>query len=597
MARETSNPLGYLFRKTWKYSEGNRHNVVRYWALFIITNGVNLFLYPLTMAHIISTIQAQGVTANNLWQLMSCLGITFVLTLLFWALHGPARVIEITNSWIVRRNYRKSLLFGIMTLPLEWHAEHASGDTIDKIEKGTGGLSDFAESSFEVIATSVQLLVSFGMLAYFSHSATLIVIPMLLLSMWVTIRFDRVLVPQYKELNRAENKVSESVVDAITNITTVTILRVEKLVFEAIMRKVEAPFYLFKRNTRLSETKWFLTSICSRLMTIGVLATFFLQNMGKGASVLASCYLIITYLDNVGETFFRFTSMYSQILRKRSKVANAEELSREFRGESFSNHVLPANWKLLEIKDLCFSYQSKGNDEKELNLDSVSLSIARGERIALVGKTGSGKTTCLKLIRDLYHPEKLMLSVDGRDIPHGFDGISRAIALVPQKEEIFATTIWENITLGADYSSEVVRSFTDMACFSEVVDRLPQKLNSVINEKGVNLSGGQCQRLALARGLLACQDKSIVLLDEPTSSLDRNTEAKLYQNIFREFRDKAVIASVHGLHLLPLFDRIYVFDEGKIVGSGSLDELIATCYAFQKLWSQDRIEEVKKDIQ
>ena len=122
-----------------------------------------------------------------------------------------------------------------------------------------------------MIYALVQLAVSYAMLVYFSRSAAYIVFAMMCLTAWITMRFDRVLIGQYRELNHAENNISESVFDAISNITTVIILRVERLVFEAIVRKVEKPYELFKRNNRISETKWFLTSVCCAMMTALVL--------------------------------------------------------------------------------------------------------------------------------------------------------------------------------------------------------------------------------------------------------------------------------------------------------------------------------------
>ena len=134
---------------------------------------------------------------------------------------------------------------------MEWHVEHHSGDTIDKIEKGTNALFQFSEDSFEVIYAFVQLGISYGMLVYFSHSAAYIVLAMIIVTVWITMRFDKVIIGQYQELNRSENRISESVFDAVSNITTVIILRVERLVFEAIVRKIENPYGLFYRNSSL----------------------------------------------------------------------------------------------------------------------------------------------------------------------------------------------------------------------------------------------------------------------------------------------------------------------------------------------------------
>ena len=588
-----SNPLFYLFSKTWHYSEGNQRKVVLYWIMFVVANSIELFCQPLVMAKIIDTIQKQGITLANINFLFGLLMLTLVAELAFWAIHGPARCIERYNAFWARLNYRKFLLKGVMTLPMEWHTDHHSGDTIDKIEKGTNSLFSFSEDSFQVIYSIVQLVVSYTILAYFSRPAAFIVLGMIIISVWITMRFDKVLVGQYEELNRSENNISESVFDSISNITTVVILRVEKLVFGAIMRKVEKPFELFKRNQRLSEIKWFLTSVTCTVMVIIVMGVYFWQHIGVGQGVaIGSVYLLMNYLNKISELFFRFTSMYSDILKGKSRVMNSEELTKDFKTENFTNHVLPRTWQRLDVTDLDFSYYGEGNGDR--HLENISMSLSRGERIALVGESGSGKTTILKIMRDLYRPQHMKLMIDGRVIPDGFGGVSRAIALVPQNPEIFATTILENITLGADYDMNSVMHFTDMACFTDVVEGLPKGFASSIKEKGVNLSGGQQQRLALARGLLACHDKDIVLLDEPTSSLDTGTEMRVYGNIFREFQDKTIISSIHRLHLLPLFHKIYFFSNGQIIASGSLNELLTQCPEFQELWRQynDHNEEI-----
>lgn len=553
--------------------------------MFILAETISLIFQPLVMAKIMNVIQTQGITGANIKFLLELLALTFVIEVVFWLFHGPARLIERANAFKIRINYRKHLLKGVMTLPMEWHVEHHSGDTIDKVEKGTSALFQFSKDSFQVIYAIVQLAVSYAMIVYFSRSAAYIVLAMILVAVWITMRFDRVLISQYEELNHAENKISESVFDAISNITTVIILRVERLIFEAIVHKVERPYELFKRNSFINETKWFLTEMCCNVMTVLVLGAYFLHNVGaRQAILMGNLYILLKYLDKISDLFFKFTSMYGDILLRKAKVMNAEELAEDFRVENFTNHVLPKDWRKLQINDLNFSYHNGEAVNPDLN--NVSLSIARGERIAFVGESGSGKTTLLKIMRDLYHPQSIVLSVDGQVLPRGFEGISRAIALVPQDPEIFATTILENITLGAEYDSAFVRRFTDMACFTDVAKGLPRGLDSSVKEKGVNLSGGQQQRLALARGLLACHDKDIVLLDEPTSSLDTANEMRIYQNIFREFDGKTVISSIHRLHLLPLFHRIYFFSDGRIVASGDLNDLLLKCPEFQGLWQQ-----------
>lgn len=582
--KEKKNPLLYLFDKTWQYSKGNQRNIVLYWSMFIVGESVDVFCMPLVWAKMIDVITQQGITPLSIKTLELLLGIVFLRVVIVWSFHGPARLIELSNAFKARVNYRGYLTKGLLTLPLEWHTEHNSGDTTDRCGKGTTALYEFSEDSFEVIYSFVRLLGCYGMLAYFSHSSAYIVLMMMLISAWITMHFDKKLIGQYREINRSENQISESIIDVVSKISTVIILRAEKLIFDTIMHKVEKPFELVKKTNRLNEWKWFLTSFCCTIMKILVLGVYFWQNLGAISGTLAgSVYLLINYLNQIGDLFFRFAGMYSDIVKRKTRIMNAEELAVDFRAENLTNHVLPADWKRLNIENLNFSYKVEGTNVN-LSLRDISMSISRGENIAFVGGSGSGKTTTLMVIRDIYHPDTLSLTAD-KKIIQGFEGICRAIALIPQNPEIFSTTILSNVTMGAEHDMEFVRKFTDMALFTEVVESLPKKFDSSVKEKGVNLSGGEQQRLGLSRGLLTCHDKDIILLDEATSSVDPSKSVEIYQNIFKEFKDKTIICSTHQFYLLPLFDRIYVFDKGKIVGSGSLDTLLVECPEFQKLWS------------
>lgn len=580
---DAKNPLLYLAGKTWVYSKGNRLKVVTYLTLSIMSECVNTFWMPIVLAKMMDTVEKEGITDTSLQRLVFLILLIPVGSMLSWAFHGPSRVMEETNSFLARANYRKYLLEGVMNMPLEWHSNHHSGETIDKIEKGTSSLYEFSSESFQFLKPIVKLIGCFGAVVYFSNLSAFIVLGVMIVGAYITVHIDTICVPFIKELSKQENKVSESVFDAISNISTVITLRVEKLVFNSIMQKVMSPFNTFKRNMKLNEWKWALTSFCCAVMTVLVLGLYFYQNKNSGLKVsTGSLYLMVSYLDKISELFYQFTSLYGWTIRRKFRMMNGDGLARDFKATSFTNHVLPVGWKTLVIKNLNFAYGSE--EEGKLHLEDVSMSIRHGEKIAFVGMTGGGKTTMLKIMRDLYQSLTLTLLVDGLEIREGFAGISRAISLVPQNPEIFATTIQSNITLGAEYDPEFVKKFTDMACFTEVAEGLPKKLDSSIKEKGVNLSGGQVQRLALSRGLLACHDKDIVLLDEPTSSLDFTTEMRVYQNILNGFSGKTIISSIHRLHLLPMFDRIYMFNKGRIIGSGTLNELLESCPEFVKLW-------------
>ncbi|OGH77625.1 MAG: hypothetical protein A3G08_02365 [Candidatus Magasanikbacteria bacterium RIFCSPLOWO2_12_FULL_47_9b] len=578
-------PLIFLPKKTWEYSKGNRAQVVLYFVLFAIAN-IIMLAETLVIAWLLNTIQRQGVHAENLRFIIALLLLIIAVNIGFWVFHGPARVIETRNAFIVRAQYQQYLIDGVMALPVEWHTDHHSGDTIDKIEKGTKALYQFSSDSFMVIEAVVRLVGSGVALAYFHPPSLFIVFGLVFITAFVILGFDKILVPQYEKLFRAENGIAEKVYDTISNITTVIILRVEGLISKTIVKKIFAPLPLFVKNSKINEWKWFLVTMCSTGMIVLVLFSYMYQTVSVGGVVaIGIIYALYGYVQKISDLFYRFAFMYSDIVQQKTAVMNAEELTQEFKNKKTVKQVsLRREWRALSVKNLRFSYHKE--DGADLHLDGISFSIQNGERIALIGASGSGKTTLLKILRGLYKPNHIELFLDDAPLKHGFESISSEIALIPQDPEIFATTIKENITIGVDHTIKKITRYTDMARFTDVVSRLPKKFDSSIVEKGVNLSGGEKQRLALARGLLASEDKSIVLLDEPTSSVDSRNELAIYKNIFQTFEDKVIVSSIHRLHLLSLFDTIYFFDKGKIIASGSLEYLLQTSMEFQELWKK-----------
>ena len=580
------NPLIYLFAKVWRYAEDNRRNMVLYITMFFVAN-LLMALEPLIVGLFLNTLQVQGVNRATLPYLFFILLLLPLIEVLFWLLHGPARIIENRNAFVVRANYKKYLLRGTMALPIEWHTDHHSGNTINKIEKGTEAIFNFSGRTFEIIQAVIILGTAFIAMFIFDPLAGGVALGISVFTFYVLVLFDKRLIPGYKRVNRMENTISAKIFDALSNVTTVIILRAEELVAKAINGFIQKPYRQYDSTNKVNEWKWFSASILGRIAVVIVVSLYLISHAATGAAILVgTIYILYGYANQIRDTFFRFAYLYNDIVRYRTSVYNAEELSNNFRETLWSEgRYLPKNWSKIGISQLSFSYHGEGGTKQ--HLDKVLMEIRRGERIALIGESGGGKTTFLKVMRDLYHPQNLKLTVDSREIADGFAAISGSISLIPQDPEIFATTIRQNITLGVEeYTDERIRIFTDMACFTPVVERLPKKLESSIVEKGVNLNGGEKQRLALARGLLASIDKDLVLLDEPTSSVDLNNELKIYQNIFEAFPNKAIISSIHRLYLLSLFNTVYLFKNGKIIASGSFKKIKQSSQDFRNLWAK-----------
>ncbi len=588
---KNTEPVWYLSKIVWKHSE-NKSKVILYLILFFFSNIV-LLLFPLLIAQIVNTIQLEGVTSSSIYKIMFWIIGFLVLEVAFWALHGPGRVLETINAFKVKASYKLHLLEGVMDLNSSWHANHQSGDTIDKIEKGTKALYDFAEYGFMVVASVIKLVGATAILFFFNVPAGIIIMLLVVATIIVVRKFDNKLIKHFYQLNTMDNHISAKVYDTISNITTVIILRLETLLTKSLTTKIMHPLPLFSKNVKLKEIKWFTVSVLATLMIVTTLSAYVFTHFRSGEVILIGSLLALyQYVETINNIFFHFTYQYGEIVKQKTDVENAEILAEDFKLKNRIPQLkmTNSNWQILEIKNLGFHYENPDADQidskKPATLTVKNLIIHKGEKIALVGESGAGKTTFLKLLRDLYSPQKIEVYLDDARLHNGFKELANSISLIPQDPEIFASTIEDNITFGIRSSRSEIKRFTDIARFSSVIPSLPNGLKSSINERGVNLSGGQKQRLALARGLLASRTKEIILLDEPTSSVDSHNELLIYQGVLKEFREKTIISSMHRLHLLPYFDRIFYFENGKIVQTGSLAELLASNKRFRSLWDK-----------
>lgn len=581
-----NSPVPFLFSKMWKFSAGNRKNVVLYMIMFLLSNTLRV-IEPLILALLINTIQLEGVTSDSIVKLLGILSLFLLSNLVFWIFHGPARQLEIRNAFLMSINYRKYLVDGVLSLPSNWHTNNHSGDTIDKVARANSGLYNFSTDTFAILNAIIGLISSYIALIYLNIHASYIMFIGVFIVFYVVLKIDKKLDGQYRELNKLENGIAAKVYDSISNVSTIIILRIEKLISKDILKKLNEPYRLFKTNILINEWKWFFVSFMTTILMVFILGTFIYSNYLSGEMIMiGSLSALFMYVTRVNQIFFEFTWRYGMIVRQHSNLRNVEPIEKEFKEKKFVHSVnLKSSWNKLNVSNLNFVYEENESRGKK-DLDNVSFTISKGERVAIIGESGSGKTTFMKVFRDLYSPNSVNVDVDGKNVKYGFEELAQSIMLIPQEPEIFATTIKNNITVGIRHKLDYIKKFTDLASFTKVAEKLPNKWNSSVVEKGVNLSGGEKQRLALARALMAADDKEILLMDESTSSVDPVNEVKIYKNVFKSFKDKTIIASVHKLNLIHLFDRIYVFSNGKVVACGSFDELMVSSKKFKSLWDK-----------
>ena len=298
------------------------------------------------------------------------------------------------------------------------------------------------------------------------------------------------------------------------------------------------------------------------------------QNLTVG-SVVA----LIALIENAYTPIAIFNVLYVQYKLDKASYKRFEEfLGLKDDDQLRNGNAINADVGEIAIKNLSFQY-----GERKI-IDDLSLSIKKGEKIAFVGESGSGKSTLIKILLGLlkYNQGKVRLGdmeLSGICLNNLYDRVS----YLSQDAPVFGGTIKENLVFEKKVSEEQMLGALSEVQLSHLVENLAEGLNTEIGEKGTCLSGGEKQRLALAR--LWFEDSELVILDEATSAMDNLTEENVMKSVMQKMKDKTVIAIAHRLNSIAGFDRIILFREGKIVGQGTFEELLRTDSYFMDLYN------------
>ncbi len=551
-----------------------------FYAMFLVAN-LLISLAPVVLAALINTAQQGGAGAATRVLVLSL--IYAGLTAVFWLLHGPARLIERRVAFAVGQNFTSHLYRVVTEMPLRWHQDHHSGGTINRIRKAERALFQFANGQFITIQIVIRMIASVSMLAFYSLWVTLATLVCSILIIFVIRRFDRDLIPWVRKTNEAEHHLSAALYDYVGNIVTVLTLRMQDNTGDEIQSRYAPMRQSFEREIVLNEWKWGVASLLLIAVQAGIVGAYIITHIAVGQAIaMGAVVAIFQYLLIIMQQFFQGSLTFEQQLYFSIDVHGVDGLIADHKRLAPGYFpVRTPTWKEIRIENLVFTHH-EGEDALH-HLRGVGLAIKAGQKIAFVGSSGSGKTTFLTLLRGLYDAQSVDLAIDGASFKT-LAPLSGFTTLVPQDSEVFENTVRYNLTFGTKVPEKIIQQALSISAFDHVLPKLPKGIDTDIRERGVNMSGGQKQRLALARGLIAAQDSSLLLLDEPTSSIDQTTEAVIFDRLFAGFADKTIVATVHRLHLLPRFDHIVLMDNGAIVEQGSFSELLAKQGAFARLW-------------
>lgn len=242
----------------------------------------------------------------------------------------------------------------------------------------------------------------------------------------------------------------------------------------------------------------------------------------------------------------------------------------------------------IQINNLSFSYP--GSSAKVL--DNINLHIPKGDTLAVIGKTGSGKTTLINLVLRLFDIEKGSIKIDNHDIKEfSLETLRKNIGYVPQDNFLFSTTIKENITFGVDdYTDKGIEEACENAQILDSIKEFPLQFDTVVGERGISLSGGQKQRVSIARALI--KNPSILILDDSLSAVDTKTEEAILNRLKDFMKDRTSIIISHRISTIKEADQIIILDDGRIIEQGTHEELLALKGDYYELYQKQLLEEM-----
>lgn len=582
MQRRKKRSFTPLIKASWEAISEERPRFYLFIVLFIISYSIDL-LVPWAVGYILGVFVTLGATQEALYKALFGIGLFAILRFSHTLFHHLARWVQNRVSYVARINVMSKVFNTLLDFPLSWHVKHHSGENLSRLHRSSGAIENMVGTYvWQIIEGLVKVV--FAGIAIFALDfwVAISVLGMSTLTILVMILFNKKLIARIRRNNMFNDKLNRICVDSLSNIVTLKTLNLEAPAKLRLSSQKEEGRLISQAIAAFMELKWGTTGVGYALVITISLVIYFL-NYGTSGGVfdVAQVYVLLNYLDRIFQAIGSFTGYYSGMIEASTAYEDAVKIFEE--AEDFIPTTSPVSiipeWKSLSIDNLNFSYV----EGEKVGLNDVSLDFKRGEKIAVVGPSGSGKSTLLKAFGRLIEPDSVSISTDIQENLSFYD-ISKMCLLLPQEPEVFSETFEYNLTMGENFSQKEISFFVSLCKLDTLLQKLPKGLKSSLAEKGLNLSVGERQRLSLARGLIRAKDREIILLDEPTSSLDPKTEKEIYLGMFYHFSNRTIISSCHRLNLIPLFDRIIVMANSQVLEEGSFHELISKEKYFYKIW-------------
>ena len=528
----------------------------------------------------------EAITKLEVKKALIYLGIYFLieLTLDGYFVHLAESILYKIESKLTRKlgfnTYKKALC-----LPSVAYEKYSSGEVINRITNDADTLSFAFGRLLNMISSMVASLI---IIIYVFFNSWIIGVEIIIV---VSILFliIKIYNPKLKNIH-AERKKEQ---DKFTSLTTESIRGIREIKTLGIknnlvndMKDIIRLIY-DKSAIEIDIQRQFniFTRFIKSILEVGVFASCVILLYYKQISLtffIAMTYYIYRYMwliENIND----LTQTYQKTIVSISRVNDILE-NRLYEDEKFGNRSLKEIKGVIEFKNVSFSYPEEG-----LTLNNFNLRIEPNKKIAIVGKSGQGKSTLFNLITRIFDTNEGEILLDGVNIKDlDEDSLRKSISIIRQEPFIFNRTIKDNFKLiDKSITLKDIRKYAKMAYLDDYIMELPNKYDTLLGEGGVNLSGGQKQRLAIARTL--SKKSKVILFDEATSALDNKSQEYIKKSIDNLVKDHTVVIVAHRLSTIMDADVIYVVDKGGVIASGTHNKLLETSEVYRELYTTESL--------
>ena len=462
-----------------------------------------------------------------------------------------------------------------------YFSDRFAGSIMNKIRHAANGMREMVDIFlWEFLELAVNVIVSFIIAFTVSSLVAWIFFVWVCLILGVNAYLGLKRVPLAIEAYDVETQINGATVDLLTNVSAMQEYARREYETERLRSMTERRRHAHIRSWYFGEWTRVLNSVLlvifgmAMVFTIVSLARQSLVSLGDIILILTIIFRIEGLLQSLGSNFNKFAETWGEIRESLEEIVEPHQIP-----DRAGAKELTVTGGAIDITDMSFAY----GGHKVFN--GLTIHIGAKERVGLVGRSGTGKSTLMRLLLHHHDLSGGTISIDGQDIAAVTqESLREHIAVVPQEPLLFHRTIGENIAYGnPGASQEEVEQAAHLSQAHEFIMHLQNGYQSMVGERGIKLSGGERQRVAIARAIL--KDAPILLLDEATAALDSESEIAIQRALQALMRNKTVIAIAHRLSTLREMDRILVMDKGTIVEEGSHSELLKKKGLYAELWA------------